>query len=771
MRSTPSTVCRRALGPSRALWLAVGLAACPGPPDDPDPSGTTPTEPTGATGDTATLTDTHTGTVIEEPPWPFPLPWLEGVEWVPGKDATLFLANVPPHAEVVFQMSEVGMERGDCVDPGLNGCPVLIDPVELGTAVADDDSYVEWSKPVDELGTTPRVVYLQAVVTDVVSGLSTRSSAIQRHVHVPASESRVNLQDVSASVGLGGIFTTGNSHTGGIAWPDFNGDHYPDLFIANGGGVNHRLFRNNGDGTFTDWSQEIVKPDRSMETAAVHFADIDNDGDVDLLAVVDSAFQMNSEIVQPLEGGPNLLYVNNGDGTFTEDAAARGLVDPRGWRNITAAFADFNADGFVDVHLGVWGMNQPSVARDGRLMLNDGTGHFVEASQTVGYGRDVLTSLAGDFDLDGWPDLYLGHVNSILGFHLVNEDADDVIYRNEMGTLVDAVPDSPGLGDDAWAAMGLDIADIDNDGDFDIYETDRWEVDDTLPRGNPLYLQNADGTFSDNVCDVADVCTSYAGWPTLFADFDRDGWVDLYVGTGKPYYPDLIYVNDGDGTFTSHWVPSMQDSPVRGGAQADFDGDGDVEFAVWQYNDNFRLFDNEARDNGSWLELRLQSSRGNPLGIGAVVRLLGNDGVEQLRRVSGGDSAHSQSSDILHFGLGNRRDPVDLEILWPGGELQRVNDVPVDGFHLVDRDEGLLPQEVLWSEAVYREATGEIEVTVSLRYGGRRRVECVGGKLDWLPDEGVHHGVYPVAEYTPTLTLSNERFGDVLEVPVTLEAL
>ena len=755
----------------RPLICATSVAlvgACPA--DDPEPS-SSPTTPevTASTGDTSVPTDstTETGTP-PDPPWPFPLPWLEGGEWVPGKDARLFLGNIPPHAEVVFEMSEVGFERGDCVDPGLNGCPVLVDPVELLQTVADDDGYAEWVAPVVDLGVDPRVVYLQAVVTDVVSGLSTRSSAIQRHVHVPADESLVNLQDVSTLAGVGGLFTTGNSHTGGIAWPDYNGDHFPDLFIANGGGAHHRLFRNDGDGTFTDVSQLIPKPDVSLETAAVHFADIDNDGDVDLLAVVDSAFQMNSEIVQPLEGGPNLLYVNQGDGTFTEEALQRGLVDPRGWRNITGAFADFNGDGFIDVHLGVWGMNQPKVSRDSRLMLNDGTGHFYEQLPSLGYGRDLLTTMAGDFDLDGWPDLYLGHVNSIIGYHLVNEAADDVIYRNDGGTLLDVNADSPGFGDDAWAAMGLDMGDLDNDGDFDIYETDRWEVDDTLPRGNSLYLQNADGTFTDNVCDAAGVCTSYAGWPTLFADFDRDGWLDLYVGTGKPYYPDLIYVNDGDGTFTSHWVPTMQDSPVRGGAQADYDGDGAIDFAVWQYNDVFRLFQNEPRDEGRWVEVELVSEVGDPLAIGAVVTLRGNNGVDQLRRVSGGDSAHSQSSTILHFGLGASTGPVDLDILWPGGATSHVEDLPIDGFYLVSREQGVLPQAVEEATVEWHEARDELEITARFAYGGRRGVETLGGRLEWLPDDGVFHGVFPVADYPATVTLTNDRYGDEVVLPVTM---
>ena len=748
------------LGMNRLACAALlALVGCPS--DTPDPPTDGPevdSSTTAITGDTAPPTE-------PDIPWPFPLPWLGGNEWVPGKDLQLDIEGTPPGSTVVFSFSEEGMRRGDCANPGPNGCPELIDPQPLVTLVTDEQGRAQWSDRVDTYGSEPRVIYLQAHVTEPLNGFTTLSNAIQRHVNVPASESRVSLHDATRDAGLADVFLTGNSHTGGLAWPDINGDHWPDLFVANGGGTYHRLFRNNGDGTFTDVSSAIRKPDNDLETAATHFADVDMDGDLDLLAVVDSAVQMNSESVQPLEGGPNLLYINQGDGTFTEEAAQRGLVDPRGWRNITGAFGDFDGDGDVDVHLATWAMNQQGIARDGRLLLNDGTGHFVDSGQHVGHGRDVLTSIAADLNQDGLADLFLGHVNKIDGFHHVNPDADDVLLINHDGQLLDVTADSPGLGDDAWAAMGLDIADIDNDGDFDIYETDRWEVDDTLPRGNSLYVQQADGSFTDNSCDVAGVCTSYAGWPTLFADFDRDGWVDLYVGTGKEWYPDLIYVNDGDGTFTSHWVPTMQDSPVRGGAQADLDGDGDVDFAVWQYNADLRLFRNEPRDNGHWLELELVDGTGaDPFAIGAVVRVTGSDGLAQLRRVSGGDSAHSQSSHILHWGLGRADGPVDVEVLWPGGARTTYDDVPIDAFLLLDRSAGVLDQAVEEGTATYD--AGQLHVEVKLRYGGRRGLQTPYGNLVWDPDALHFAGTFTVSEAPATVSLTNPRFDEAFELTV-----
>ncbi|MEQ1571635.1 MAG: VCBS repeat-containing protein, partial [Myxococcota bacterium] len=457
------------------------------------------------------------------PEWTRPVPVLDGDELVPGFDASVWVEGVPPGASVVFYQSGEGLEPSECLGPAA-GCSRVVAPIEYGTAVVDVYGMAKFvaSVPNEAL---PGVVYFQALVTDPVTGASSWSLPIQRHVAIPPARSPVSLLDRTAGAGVG-VFTYGNSHTGGVAWPDINGDLWPDLFVGNGGGMNHRLFRNDGDGTFTDVSTLVPKRSVQLEDAQPSFADIDGDGDVDLLVVVDSPFQMDSEIVQPREGGPNALYVNQGDGTFTEEAEARGLVDPRGWRNITGAFADFDGDGDVDVHLGTWAMNQPGQDRYGKLLLNDGTGHFTDSGARLGYGRDVLTALAADVDVDGFPELYLGDVNKITGFVGSNPAADDVLYHNVAGELVDATGSSPGIGDDAWAAMGLDVGDVDNDGDFDLYVADRWEVEDPLPRGNPYY-RNDDTQFADNTCDALGICTGYASWPTQFADFDRDGWVDL----------------------------------------------------------------------------------------------------------------------------------------------------------------------------------------------------------------------------------------------------
>jgi hypothetical protein len=679
------------LAPPWHLWLSLSLGCHP---EDPGTGAPTVPDP--------------------EPSWPFSEPQLEGDEILPGNDCGLSLKAAPEGAQIEFLMSRAGMGQGPC-DEQSGACASILEPVAVGTATADARGRATLAVPFPE-DEPPDIIHFQAKVWDPATGTGTFSSIIERHVNIRARDAASELVERTIEAGID-VFTFGNSHTGGVAWIDYNGDLWPDLFVANGGGEEQRLFRNEGDGTFSDVSFLVPKPDVSLESAAAHFADIENDGDVDLLVVVDTTYPMDTELPMPYEGGPNLLYVNQGDGTFREEAGPRGIVDPRGWRNITGAFADFDADGFIDVHIGHWSLNQPELDSYGRLLFNDGTGRFQDTGQKLGYGRDSLTTLAADLNGDGWTDLYLGNVNGVLDFVGKNPVADDVLYLNDHGVLYDAT--SPGMGDEAWAAMGLDVGDLDNDGDFDLYEADRWDVPDPLPQGNPLYINQGDGTFADNSCDEAGICTGYSCWAINFADFDRDGWTDLFVGTTKSWYIDLLYMNNRDGTFYSHFVPGFRDNAIRGGAIADYDADGDVDVFVWNLGYDAQLYATEPRDSHHWVELKLIGTRSNREAIGAVIKLTTADGMTQMRRVSGGDSAHSQSEAIVHFGVGEQSAPVELEIVWPGGEVQRVEDIPTDRLSLVDQDRGFVPDELTHAVAWWSSLRGGVLVVAQTSYRGR----------------------------------------------------
>jgi hypothetical protein len=489
--------------------------------------------------------------------------------------------------------------------------------------------------------------------------------------------------------------------------------------------------------------------------------------------MVDNAQLMVSDLTQPPEGGPNLLYMNQGDGTFEEEAQVRGLIDPDGHRNICGAFADIDLNGFVDLHLGEWAMNSLPIGVlnnfDWTALNTDGS--FVNATATTGtdgYGKDALTCGWFDANMDGYPDLYIGNVNDITDAPPgANPMADDVLYlANGDGTYRDATADSPGLGDDAWAAMGWDVGDIDNDGDWDLYITDRWEVQDPLPRGNPLYINNGDGTFEDNSCDEARVCTGYPGWPTNFSDFNRDGWIDLFVGTGRDYFPDLMYINDGDGRFTAHYDTELTGNRSKGGAVADYDGDGDVDLFIWNLTGNSHLFRNEGRDTGSWLEIRLLGIRSNRDAIGATVHATTATGGTQMRRVSGGDSAHSQSEQILHFGFGDS-ELTDLRVVWPSGEEQVMNDVATNRFVIIHEDHGILTEE-LTPSASWDPATERLTVNAQSTYGGRTTVEIVGlGALDYHADTVSFERTFSNVLANPGTVQVQTTLGTQMQVPVS----
>ena len=578
------------------------------------------------------------------------------------------------------------------------------------------------------------------------------------------------FSNVNTTAGLDSMFTTGNTHTGGTAWVDYNNDFWPDLLLTNGGGADRYLYRNEGDGTFTNVSHLIAKTDVGTEDAGVKFADIDNDGDSDILIVVDSpAFLDPFNPVNPPEGGPNVLFENQGDGTFLEVAGARGVLDPLGRRNICAAFADYDRDGFVDLYIANWQMmNLEAQDNFDRMLRNDGTGSFVDVTGdlgTDGYGRDALVVLWFDADMDLWPDLYVGNVGSDNNPPLI--DPKDAFYRNSDGTIfTDALAGNPDIGTDAWANMGMDVGDIDNDGDWDLYITDMSMMPNPdLPLGNPLYLGSPDGSISDNACDVAGVCASNS-WPCNFADFNRDGWIDLWVGEFSQLVADYMYINNGDGTFSRMNVPSFIGNEARGGSVADYDGDGRVDIVIHNYAQDSVLLRNESTDTGGWVGLKLFGNPSNRDAIGATVRLSASGQPTQMRRVSGGDSAHSQSDLILHFGIADAT-TVDITIDWPSGAQQSIAGLTPGEVHFVDETDGLLGETMRGFGAVYDADRGELCITAQSSFGGRTDLTVEGlGDLEYDAASGTFRRVFEDVAQPPVRVEVVSRRGGSWSLPI-----
>jgi len=566
---------------------------------------------------------------------------------------------------------------------------------------------------------------------------------------------------VNGPAGLGDVVTAGNGHTGGCAWVDYNGDYLPDLFVTNASAYDHYLFRNEGDGTFADVSALVAKPDIAIESAGVACADIDNDGDTDILVAGDNPF-MNVNIFNTTAGGPNLLYVNQGDGTFVEDAAGWGLIDARGFRNITASFADIDLDGLVDAYLGCWAPNNSSTHNRYNTMYVNGGSSFAAFACGAEDGLEALVTLFFDADMDLYPDLYVGNIAPINAPPLL--DCTDNVYAGGPGGLY-SLTSYPGIGDDACAPMGLDVGDIDNDGDWDIYCTDLYLGPNVVP-GNHLYLGNPDGSLTDNVAFTANVLADDS-WPCNFADFDLDGWVDLWVGCAREGKPDFLYVNLRDGTFEDRTPATWQVGlETKGGSVADYDADGDVD--VFIYNDNeggsglpdslSHLWRNDTDTPFNWVQFKLLGVASNRDAIGATVFVTAG-GTTQMRRVSGGDSAHSQREQILSFGVGFHTN-VHVEVRWPSGTIQSFKDVGVNDFHVIDESGGLADEDVSGASATYDPASATLAVVAGSTYGGRSKLSARGlGELAYDASRTRYVGVFPVdaASVPETVDIESAR--------------
>jgi parallel beta-helix repeat protein len=434
----------------------------------------------------------------------------------------------------------------------------------------------------------------------------------------------------------------------GVAWGDYDGDGDQDLFVAQGGmagGEADILYQNQGDGTFADVSGAAGLGDEGPARAAV-WGDYDNDGDLDLYVT--------------RYGQANLLYANNGDGTFAEGAASAG-VDRTG-DSSGAAWADYDLDGQLDLF--VVGESSPNVLyrNNGDCTFDDVTG----AAGVAGEGSGQEGAAWGDYDDDGDPDLYVA-----------SNAAPNQLYRNNGdGTFTEV--GSPAGVDDARASRGVAWGDLDNDSDLDLYVTNYGDVD-------AIYRNNGNGTFTD-VAAQAGTDEPANGTGVSLGDFDNDGDLDIWVINAGG--PKTLYLNRGDGTFMPDLEPALEHGGnAHGGAAADYDNDGDLDLYLTNRDDgNPNLLYRNGTDVTAvhapaaaphWLHVRLVGTLSNARGIGARVRVVAG-GLSQIRGVSGGSGFWSQDSLPAEFGLGSHVGPVTVEVTWPSGVVDSLPGVTAD---------------------------------------------------------------------------------------------
>ncbi|RMD72099.1 MAG: CRTAC1 family protein, partial [Bacteroidetes bacterium] len=536
---------------------------------------------------------------------------------------------------------------------------------------------------------------------------------------------------------------------GGVAVGDINNDGLPDLCFTGNTSPN-KLYLNKGNFRFEDVTERagINPPNKHWSTGAV-FVDINDDGWQDLY-ICQAGPEENPELRR------NLLFINNGDGTFREEAARWGLDD--GNRSVQAAFFDYDKDGdldcFVMNHSKYFRVILAKVFKDlerkealeeasSNLFRNDG-GHFTRVTEEAGllrYGYG-LGLVVNDIDGDGWTDIYQANDYSVPDFMWIN---------NGDGTFTDRVKQM--THQISFYGMGCDVADYDNDALPDIVVVDMAADDhfrdktlmasmDTKgfwyfvnTRGyqyaymfNSLQHNNGNGTFS-NLASLADVLRTDWSWAALFADFDLDGWKDLFVSNGYRRYardndfrnllaqkreqyggtiplehraelyeqmpeimlPNVMFHNNGDLTFEkvqSTWGTG-QPSFSNGAAWADLDNDGDLDLVVNNLDQDAFVYRNRAveKKKGHFLTIRFEGKPATVLNTKVTIHAGPVTQYWEYHPVRGFQSNVGQE---VHFGLGAHTTVDLIEIEWPDGKYSRMENVAAD--QILNLKRGQLPE-------------------------------------------------------------------------------
>ena len=496
----------------------------------------------------------------------------------------------------------------------------------------------------------------------------------------------------------------------GCAWIDYDQDGILDIYLVQSSNtplytapqpLRSALYRSNGDGTFTDVTAEAGVPAEGTFGMGVAVGDYDNDGFPDLYVI---------------GWDYNILYRNNGDGTFADVTAKAGVANKGHWGS-SAAFFDSDNDGDLDlwiVSYVEWAPNNNLFCGDKErniraychpdnyvgefptLFRNNGDGTFTDVSQQAGIMGERgkgLGVVASDFNNDGWTDIFQAN-DSIRNFLFLN---------NGDGTFLDATFTSGvGYSEDgnAEAGMGCDAADYNGDGWIDIFVT---HLDHELDR---LYKNNGDETFDDATypSKIGNQAILYSGFGTLFFDYDQDGRVDLFVANGhildnihlfqpRVSYaePNLMYRNVGGGFFenvTPLLGPDFAKAGVsRGAALGDYDNDGDLDILISNNGQAPQLLRNDGGNGNHWLAVHLIGTRSNRDGIGTRLSLTARD-FKQVQYATGGKSYQAAHDRRIYFGLGPPTMVDELEIRWLSGTVDKLGKIPADQFITVKEGEG-----------------------------------------------------------------------------------
>ena len=573
-----------------------------------------------------------------------------------------------------------------------------------------------------------RIFYVIGLCSLLISCSQTSTESPKLFSKIDPEKSGISFNNILTENDSLNYFTYSYLYMGGgIAAGDINNDGLIDLYFT-GNMVPNKLYLNKGDLKFEDISTNAGIEGDSRWYTGVTMADVNNDGLLDIYCSVGGKFE-------PKE---NQLFINQGDLTFKEEAADYGLDDIG--NSVQATFFDYDRDGDLDMYLANYpptpfnAPNQyyrfksqyPKEIETDKLFRNN-QGKFSNVAEEAGlssFGLS-LSATVGDLNADGWPDLYISNDFSSPDYLFIN---------NQNGTFSEHVKDL--TKNTSFYGMGSDIADFNNDALLDIIQVDMTAQDNRRAKANMAsmnpelfwstvnsgfhyqYMQNSlqlnNGLLRDSLPDFSNI-SRFAGisstdwsWGPLMADFDNDGWKDIFISNGtrreinnRDYFlqrqaennpmdnllersmaipsekiDNFIYRNEKDLSFkqvNQEWGLSFVGFS-NGAVYADLDNDGDLEIVINNIDDQALIFENKASESANYLTLSFKGSDKNPNGLGAKVLLQHGD-EQQFQEHTLSRGFQSSVAPGMHFGLGQHKKVDLVKITWPDGKEQTLTNV------------------------------------------------------------------------------------------------